>query len=184
MVAVLLSFIGVILIASKGNLGQLQLTNLFGDTLAVFTSVIWALFWIVNIRSKVDESIKLFYSFLFGFIFTIPIVALFSSFDLPSIEGWAASVYVGVAEMGLAFFLWLKALKYSKRTDQVSQLIFLSPFISLLFIALILHESIHIATLIGLFFILAGIFLNTWYQKKQAKKNLFHLVREGEKGSK
>ncbi len=159
-VAVFVSFIGVLLIASGGDLFELSFTNVYGDLLALSTSVVWALFWIINIKSKLDESIKLLYSFLFGFLFTIPVVAMFSDFSIPPMEGLLAVTYIGIAEMGITFFFWLMALKLSKRTDQVSQLIYLSPFMSLIFISLILKEDIMVSTIYGLFFILGGILLN------------------------
>jgi len=165
--AILLSFAGVVIIATKGNLMTINFTNIQGDLLAVSTSIIWALFWIINIKSKIDESIKLFFSFLFGFIFTIPVVGVFSSFAIPAKVGLIASIYVGVAEMGITFFFWLMALKLAKRTDQVSLFIYLTPFLSLLFISSILKEQIHESTLIGLAFILGGIFLNKWWKSKK-----------------
>ena len=164
--AILLSFSGVVIIASKGNPMAMNFSNIKGDLLAVSTSVVWALFWIINIKSKLDESIKLFYSFLFGFIFTIPVVALFSSFSIPPKVGLFASVYVGVAEMGITFFFWLMALKLAKRTDQVSIFIYLTPFLSLIFISTILKEAIHETTLVGLALILAGIIINKAYERK------------------
>lgn len=165
LLAIVLSFIGVLLIASGGNPNNLQFTNLYGDFLALSTSIVWAVFWIVNIKSKMDESLKLFYSFLFGFIFSIPMVAFFSSFSIPLATGIGAVVYIGIAEMGITFFFWLYALKLSKRTDQVSQLIFLSPFLSLIFISVILKEEIQVATIYGIVLILGGIFLNNWFEK-------------------
>ena len=69
-------------------------------------------------------------------------------------------------EMGLTFFLWLNALKHAERTDQVSQLIYISPFLSLILIGLILHEPIHASTFVGLVLILAGII---WHKKTQQK---------------
>ena len=167
--SIFLSFVGVLLIASKGNLANLQLTNLYGDLLALSTSIVWALFWIVNIKSAIDESIKLFYSFLFGFLFTLPVVFFFSSFSIPPLAGIASVIYIGMAEMGITFFFWLNALKLSRRTDQVSQLIYLSPFLSLIFIGIFLHEVIQFTTVYGLIFILLGIFLNNWYQRRQQK---------------
>ncbi len=162
MMAILLSFVGVIIIATKGNLLDLQFSNLKGDLLALSTSIVWAFFWIINLKCKTDESIKLFLSFGFGFLFTLPVVYFFSDFIWPSWEGILSVTYVGVAEMGLTFFLWLNALKNAKRTDQVSQLIYLSPFLSLIFISFILNETIHFTTFIGLMFILAGII---WHKK-------------------
>jgi len=162
LLAVLLSFAGVMVIATKGQPWDLHLSDIKWDLLALSTSVVWALFWIINLKCKTDESIKLFLSFAFGFVFTIPIVYYFSSFTLPNMQGILAASYVGVAEMGLTFFLWLSALKNAKRTDQVSQLIYLSPFLSLLFIAFVLHEPIHFTTFIGLLMILSGII---WHKK-------------------
>ena len=160
--AILLSFIGVLVIATKGNLLDLQLSNIKGDLLALSTSLVWAFFWIINLKCKSDESIKLFLSFGFSFLFTLPVVYFFSDFSLPNIHGLLAVGYVGIAEMGLAFFLWLNALKNAQRTDQVGQLIYLSPFLSLLFIGFILHEPIHITSFLGLILILAGII---WHKK-------------------
>jgi len=164
-IAIAISFVGILVIATKGNLLQLQLTNMKGDLLALSTSIVWALFWIINLKCKTDESIKLFLSFSFGFLFTLPVVYYFSSFSWPNMQGIMAVSYIGLAEMGLTFFLWLNALKNAKRTDQVSQLIYLSPFLSLLFIGYILHEPIHTATFIGLILILTGII----WQKKTSK---------------
>lgn len=162
MLAVLLSFVGVLVIATKGNFLDLQFSDLKWDLLALSTSLVWAVFWIINLKCKSDESIKLFLSFGFGFLFTLPVVFYFSDFELPNTRGLLAVGYVGIAEMGLTFFLWLSALKNAQRTDQVGQLIYLSPFLSLLFIAFILHEPIHFTTFIGLLFILAGI---VWHKK-------------------
>ena len=165
--AILLSFIGVLVIATKGNLFDLQLSNLKWDLLALSTSIVWAFFWIINLKCKSDDSIKLFLSFGFGFLFTLPIVYFYTDFTIPSLQGILAVSYVGIAEMGLTFFLWLNALKNAQRTDQVGQLIYLSPFLSLLFIALVLHEPIHFTTFIGLLLILSGII---WHKKTSKKQ--------------
>jgi len=160
LVAILISFIGVLLIASGGDITNLKFTNLKGDLMALSSSIIWSLFWIVNIKSKQDESIKLLQSFFFGFLFTIPVVAIFSDFIIPAKVGLIAVTYIGVAEMGITFFFWLMALKLSSRTDKVSQFIYISPFLSLVFIGILLKEEIQVATIYGLMFILGGLLLN------------------------
>ena len=162
LLAILLSFGGVIVIATKGNIFDLQFSDFKWDLLAISTSLVWASFWIINLKCKTDESIKLFLSFGFGFLFTLPVVYYFSDFSLPSLQGILAVGYVGIADMGLTFFLWLSALKNAQRTDQVGQLIYLAPFLSLIFIAIILHEPIHFTTFIGLILILIGII---WHKK-------------------
>ena len=157
LIAVFVSFTGIIIISTKGNIVSINLSNFFGDILAVGSSIIWALFWIYNVRDKKDEVIKLFLNFLSGAILSGVLMLLFSDFNTLKIEALPAIIYVGILEMSVTFVFWLLALKYTASTDKVSQLIFLSPFLSLIFIHLIVKESIAIYTLAGLFFIIGGI---------------------------
>jgi len=159
LLAIMISFLGVMLIATKGRLFSFHFDNPFGDFLAIFSSIIWALFWLSNMKSKESETLKLFLSFGFGLIFITPVLFIFSSFKLPNFESLIAIIYVGIAEMGIAFYLWLNALQLSDRADKVSKLIFLSPVISLFIISLVLKEKIGIFTFVGLAFILTGIAL-------------------------
>ena len=157
LIAVFVSFAGIIIISTKGNIVSINLSNFFGDILAVGSSIIWALFWIYNVRDKKDEVIKLFLNFLSGAILSGILMFLFADFNTLKIEALPAIIYVGILEMSVTFVFWLLALKYTASTDKVSQLIFLSPFLSLIFIHLIVKESIAIYTLAGLFFIIGGI---------------------------
>lgn len=63
----------------------------------------------------------------------------------------------GLFEMGITFVLWLSALKLTQNTARISNLIFASPFISLILLATVIGESIHPTTLIGLVLIIAGL---------------------------
>ena len=110
--------------------------------------------------SLIDErknSIKLFAAFLFGTVFTFFFVLFFESFDIPSVGYLFGAVYIGLFEMGITFFLWMKGLQLSNNKAKTSTLAYLSPFISLIFIALILGETIRFSSIIGLVFIIGGI---------------------------
>ncbi|MCV5745137.1 DMT family transporter, partial [Escherichia coli] len=74
-----------------------------------------------------------------------------------SAKGWAAVTYGGLFEMGITFVLWLSALKSTQNTARISNLIFASPFISLMLLATIIGEEIHPSTLIGLVLIISGL---------------------------
>ncbi len=158
--AVFISFCGVFVISSQGNIGNFHFTNPFGVALASGSSVVWAMYWIFNVRDKRDEIIKLFFNFLFGTIYIGISVLLFSSFYIKSSEVVLPVIWVGCFEMGFTFVLWLKALQLSKNNAKISNLVFLSPFLSLLFIHLILGEQIYFTTLIGLVIIILGIIVN------------------------
>ncbi|MGK0438826.1 MAG: drug/metabolite transporter (DMT)-like permease [Paracoccaceae bacterium] len=73
--------------------------------------------------------------------------------------------YVGVFEMGLAFILWLKAMKLAENTAKIANLIFISPFLSLIFISVLLDEVILPSTLFGLCLIIAGLVVQQLFAK-------------------
>jgi drug/metabolite transporter (DMT)-like permease len=71
------------------------------------------------------------------------------------------AVYVGIFEMGITFVCWLFALKFSTNSAKVANLIFISPFLSLIFIYFLVGEQILVSTFIGLVFIITGLLIQT-----------------------
>lgn len=171
-IALLVSFLGVIIISTKGDILSLNINEPLGVALAVGSSLIWSLYWLFNLKDVRDEIIKLFFNFLFGFIFIFFYIFIFEEFNLPSNAGVLSSIYIGIFEMGITFVFWLKALKLSKTTSQVSNIIFLSPFISLVFINCILGEKILISSFIGLAFIVGGIIIQQLFSYKQSQMQI------------
>ena len=64
------AFIGVVIIATRGNILELKFENIYGVSLAVGTSIVWASFWIMNLKDKRQSIIKLFGAFFWGSIFS------------------------------------------------------------------------------------------------------------------
>lgn len=163
-IAMFLCMIGIILISSGGRIGQIE--NPTGIFLALFSAVIWGFYWILNIKDNRDESVKLFLNFAFGLIYILLFGIIFKEFKLPSTVGLISSAYVGVFEMGITFYLWSKALSLAESSASISTLAYLSPLLSLIFIAVILGETIKLTTIAGLIIIITGIL----YQKGMIKK--------------
>ena len=157
--AILVSFLGVVVIATRGDPGTLGVSDPLGSSLALGSSLIWALFWILNLRDGRDPALKLFLSFGFGSVFILATVLLGEGIRSPTWAGLLGGVYVGLFEMGLTFLLWLKALQLAPTTARISNLVFLSPFFSLVFIRVLVGETILPSTLAGLVLIIAGILL-------------------------
>ena len=82
-----------------------------------------------------------------------------------SLGGVTTSIYVGIFEMGITFFFWLKALQMSSTTAQVSNLVYLAPFLSLIFVHFFLHEPVYYTTPLGLVLIISGIFIQNMRSK-------------------
>jgi drug/metabolite transporter (DMT)-like permease len=108
-------------------------------------------------------------NFCFGFFYiflTIAILRLlglnWSHHPLLPWQGIVGSVYLGIFEMGITFILWMMALKLSYTTAKVSNLIYLSPFGSLILIHFFVGEVILLSTVIGLVFIIGGIIIQQY----------------------
>jgi drug/metabolite transporter (DMT)-like permease len=157
--AVALGYVGVVIIATEGDPLSLQFTSGIGVALALGSTFIWAGFWLLNARAKGNADILLAAYFLCAAPLSVVMALLFGG-GLPSLGvGLASAVYVGFFEMGFTWLLWSSALRLARNVSRVGNLIFLAPLLSLVFIALILDERIHPATLLGLALIVPGILL-------------------------
>jgi drug/metabolite transporter (DMT)-like permease len=159
-IALFISFAGVYVISSQGKLFTAGQSNLNGVLLATGSSVFWAVYFIMNVKDKRDEAVKLFLNFLFGSFYLITAMVIMGKWPFETgFTGIAASVYVGIFEMGITFLFWLKALQMATTTDKVSNLVYLAPFISLIFVHFILHEPVYYTTPAGLLLIISGILI-------------------------
>ena len=158
-IAILISFSGLLVISTKGNPMDLNFSNPLGVFLAVGSAFLWALYWIINLRDKREEQLKIFMNMIFGGAYITAYLILFSKINPPSLPALTGAAYIGIFEMGITFVFWLLALKNATNTAKVSNLIFLSPFIALFFIHFFVGEPILPSTIVGLFLIVTGILL-------------------------
>jgi drug/metabolite transporter (DMT)-like permease len=158
-VAILISFFGVFIISTRGDIFGFEVDSPAGVTLALSSTIIWSLFWIYNVRDKRDEAARLFVNFAFGFAFISAAMLLSGKIEFPNTKGLLGAIYIGLFEMGITFLLWLKALKLSKTTAHITNLIYLTPFMSLIVVRFVLGEVILSASVVGLCFIVGGIIL-------------------------
>lgn len=166
-VAAVLCYSGVLVIATRGDLTGFAFSNITGVTLALLSTVFWALYWIFNARDQRDPVVGLFLNFLCA----LPMIAVYclltgelAIFDWRGVVG---AVYVGIFEMGLPFMLWLTAMKLTNSTAAISNLIFIAPFLSLILISLLLQEAILVSTLYGLVLIISGLLVQQFLFKNR-----------------
>lgn len=160
--ALLVSFAGVYLISSQGMPLKPGRSDTTGVILATGSSILWALYFTLNVKDSRDESVKLFTNFLFASAYLIAAIFITGQWQVHvSLKAAAASVYTGIFEMGLTFYFWLKALQLSSSSARVSNLVYIVPFLSFLLIHFILHEPVYYTTPAGLLLIISGIFLQS-----------------------
>lgn len=164
--AALVSYSGVLVIATRGQLLTLEFANPLGIGLALLSTLLWALYWLLNTNERSDPIVSLFRNFSVA----LPMLLIYcwSTGELTKIawQGFAGAFYVGIFEMGLSFLLWQYAMKLTDSTIRISSLIFLAPPLSLLIIYWVLGETILPSTIGGLVLILIGLALQYFRSTK------------------
>lgn len=164
-IAGLICYAGVVVIATRGDVFSLTFSDPLGVGLAIASTLVWASYWIIATRDSRDPVVGLFLNFLCGLPVILVVCGVTDGFDIEPGLAVGAALYVGVFEMGIAFVLWSYAMKKAENTARVSNLIFISPFLSLVFISAILGEVILNSTYIGLVLIVAGL----WIQQSKTR---------------
>ena len=164
--SIILCYIGVIAIATGGDLLSLSFNSPKGVFYMLLSTVIWSLFWLLNTKNKNDPLVSLFLIFLFSSPIIFLIMYFTDSFVVPSIEGLMGSIYIGFFEMGISIILWQSALKISTTVSRVASLVFITPFMSLVVLYLVLGEKILASTFFGLILICAGLILQKYFTNK------------------
>lgn len=167
-IGMFVSLAGVVLISvGTGSAGNMSISPT-GLLLAALSAVLWATYWMVNNKQKdsADSSVVLFMTFLFGSAYLLAGAAVVG-INLPTLTGVLSGMYVGGFEMGIPFVFFGLAMRKTSNPALINQLCYLSPFMSLFFIAVILGEQIVFTTYIGLALIVLGIVFNQYFVREK-----------------
>lgn len=157
---ILVGYAGVLILLSRGRIDALPDLDWLGVALALGSTVLWAGYWLGNARVPLPPVTLMAWSFLLA----TPLVALACRLG----PGWPPltwealgyGAWVGLIEMGFTFLLWQRALRLTGNAGRIGQLIFLSPFLSLVLIGTVVGETIHPTSVLGLAVIVAGLWLS------------------------
>ena len=96
------------------------------------------------------------------------VVRGFGRFETGALLGGS---YIGIFEMGLAYLLWMRALTLAETTAEVGNLVFLTPFIALVLVGLVVGEGIGGPTVAGLVLVIAGNVLQMRLRQGRQKRS-------------
>ena len=155
LISISISFFGVIIILTKGNPAHIRFTSVKGDLLALLASLCFALFSVLGKKVHYDQVASVFIYFLSATLFSL-ITIRYVHIDSITANSLLWLLINGAFINGISYIFWFKALK-STKAAVVSNIVYLTPAISLIFISVILKERIETYSILGLFFILTGI---------------------------
>ena len=162
---IFLAALGVLLVVTRGHLESL-VTGKFGtpgDFLVLISAPNWAVFSVLS-RSglkRYSSTIMMFYVMSFGWLFTSLLFFATSGLsDISSIpfDGWIAILFLGIFCSGIAYIFWYDALKVLP-VAQTGAFLYLEPVITVIVAAIVIRESILLATILGGIIILIGVWL-------------------------
>ena len=161
-VGMLLSLGGVVLISAGTGLSDKLEFSVTGFLLAFLSAFLWAGYWMVsNKRKEVDAIIALTVTFFFGSAYLL-IASLWMEPVVLPIQALLSGMYVGAFEIGIPFVCFGMAIQLTSNATLVNQMCYLSPFLSLFLIHLVLGEQVVWTTYAGLLLIVVGIIFNQY----------------------
>lgn len=150
-------YLGVLVLLSQGRFDAVPQVSWVGVLLALASTVIWAGYWLAGVRSATEPTALMATSFCLA----VPVLGVLCAAGpgLPplALTTLAYGAWVGFVEMGVTFLLWGRALRLTAHAGRIGQLIFLSPFLSLVLIGSVLGETVHLTSWLGLGIIVAGL---------------------------
>ena len=165
LLAVVISFTGAVIIATRGEFTSFGDVSRLGVLLAGGSTLIWATYWLFNAKDGLDPVVKLFTGFCFGLLFTTLFGLVTGAIELPAARAWLPLIYVSLFEMSITFALWLSALQLTSSAARIGNLIYVTPFFSLLILHLVVGEKIYPATFVGLLLIVGSILFQGWQNR-------------------
>ena len=155
--AIGVSFVGMaIVVGADGS--NISGDMLFGAVCCVLAAASYGLFTALNQKFGYDKRISMMFFYLTTFVLSG--VILGCSRELPNLN-WLQTLgmgYNGICNMAIAATAWAVALE-SGKTVKISNLAYITPFLSLVWTAVFLKEQVRLASVLGLTVIVLGIFI-------------------------
>lgn len=157
-----LATFGVLVLVSRGRLGSLDFINSYGDWLVLTSCLTWSVYTILG--KKLESAPPLATTTVIltlAAIVIVPAVLIHSGpgvySNLPA-RAIYALIILGVFCMGLAYWLWIEALR-RKPAGRVGVYLYLEPISTMLVAPYVLNESITTSLLGGGALVIAGVWL-------------------------
>jgi drug/metabolite transporter (DMT)-like permease len=160
----LLGFLGAGLVVTRGRLsGALALPSTRGDLLILLSTLNWAFYTVLGHSTirRLGPTRATAGSILGGVLWLAPLFLLFGAwrdFARLSATGWLAVLFLGLLCSGAGYLFWYGALARVD-TSRVAAFLYLEPLVTLAAAALLLGETIGVATLAGGALLVAGVVL-------------------------
>ena len=167
-IAIAMSFVGVIVVTGNA-LAQFNRDAIFGAICCILWAISYGIFTAFNQKFHYDKRLSFMIFYFTSFLLT-SVINLFSGnlFILAPIQllglGWN-----GVFAVAIAGVCWMLALE-SGKTAKISNLAYITPFLSIVWTAVFLKEELKVTSVLGLVIIVLGILIQLKEKKDTVQK--------------
>ena len=157
LLAIGVSFVGVGIV-SFSKLDRFTADMVIGTVLCMLGAVCYGIFTALNRKVQYDKRLSMMVNYAVTFLLTTVINGCRGDLFLPSGVQALGMAWNGMFTMAVAGTLWILALQRGK-TEKISNLAYITPFLSLVWTTLFLHEAFDPMNILGLTVIVAGILI-------------------------
>lgn len=164
-IATILGFLAVFIVATKGNVTSIQWENIHTLLIVLVGALAFAMYSLLSKNIQGNSLIIVFLFFMWGSVFSFISLLIFSRFTLPSsLLSWLSVIINGAIINGVSYFWWLKALQLEK-ANIVAPLVFITPVLATIFLVIFYKEEFFISYLIGILLCIASGLMVTLSRK-------------------
>lgn len=163
-VAIAVSFLGVVIVTSA-DMVHLNTLVLLGALCCFCDAVCYGIFTALNQKFHYDKPISVLINYTTTFVLATVYNLIRDDLFLPGAVQALGFCWNGAFTMALACMTWMWALE-SGKTAKISNLAYITPFLSLVWTALILKEKITANAVVGLCVIVGGIFIQMGQKRR------------------
>ena len=157
-IAIIISFIGVIIVSSNGNLLSIEKSSLMGTIYCLLAALLYGLFSALNKKQNYNKYTSMMLFYFNSTIISLIYVIATKRFFIPELSQTLGLLWIGIFTSAVAYTSWALALAKGD-TARISNIAYLTPFISLVWTGIVLKEKISFYSVLGLVIIVLGIFI-------------------------
>ncbi len=154
-----------------GALKGFEKNTLLGAGYCILGAVSYGIFTALNQKMNYNKMMTLMVSYLATFIITTVINTFDGALFVPRLEQMSGFLWNGIFTVAIANSFWIMALAKGK-TAKISNLAYMTPFLSSIWTSIFLGEKITINSMAGLVVIVLGIFIQLNDKEKSPCKTI------------
>ena len=169
-VAIAMSFVGVVIVTGA-DLSSLNRDALLGAGFCILGAISYGVYTALNQKTGYDKRLSMMFFYFTSFLLTLLINLCADGLPSLGILQIAGFAWNGIFTMAIANTAWMLALE-SGKTAKISNLAYITPFLSLVWTAAVLGEEIGLLSVLGLLIIVAGILIQLKDKKNDERAAL------------